>query len=99
MESMKVNGVWTVVDPLEGVIPIECKWISNRTRVAQMRRYRPKKLVWLPKDIVNIMVLTITRYFSPVVMLNILEFTGSFIFSSKRRLGHLSKKIRLTDRQ
>ena len=25
MESMKVNDVWTLVDPPEGVKPIECK--------------------------------------------------------------------------
>ena len=45
MESMKVNGVWTLVDLLERVKPIECNWISNRIRVAKMRRWRPTKLI------------------------------------------------------
>ena len=32
MKSMKVNDVWILVDPLEGVKPIGCKWIFNRKR-------------------------------------------------------------------
>ena len=34
MESMKVNDVWILVDPLEGVKPIECKWVFKRKRGA-----------------------------------------------------------------
>ena len=34
MESMKVNDVWTLVDPPEGVKPIGCKWIFKRKRGA-----------------------------------------------------------------
>ena len=34
MESMKVNDVWTLVDPLEGVKPIGCKWVFKRKRGA-----------------------------------------------------------------
>ena len=30
MDSMYVNQVWSLVDPLEGVIPIGCKWIFKR---------------------------------------------------------------------
>ena len=26
MEFMEINSVWTLIDPLEGVKPIECKW-------------------------------------------------------------------------
>ena len=32
MESMKVNDVWTLVDPPEGVKPIRCKWVFKRKR-------------------------------------------------------------------
>ena len=32
MESMKVNDVWTLVDPPEGVKPIGCKWVFKRKR-------------------------------------------------------------------
>ena len=34
MESMKVNDVWTLVDPLEWVKPIGCKWVFKRKRDA-----------------------------------------------------------------
>ena len=32
MESMKVNDVWILVDPLKGVKPIGCKWVFKRKR-------------------------------------------------------------------
>ena len=32
MESMKVNDVWTLVDPPEGVKPIGCMWVFKRKR-------------------------------------------------------------------
>ena len=34
MESMKVNDVWILVDPSEGVKPIRCKWVFKRKRDA-----------------------------------------------------------------
>ena len=34
MESMKVNDVWTLVDPPEGVKPIGCKRVFKRKRGA-----------------------------------------------------------------
>ena len=30
MDSMYANQVWTLVDPLEGIVPIGCKWIFKR---------------------------------------------------------------------
>ena len=30
MDSMYANQVWTLVDPPEGIVPIECKWIFKR---------------------------------------------------------------------
>ena len=32
MESMKINNVWTLVDPHEGVKPIRCKWGFKKKR-------------------------------------------------------------------
>ena len=34
MESMKVNDVWTLVDPPEGVKLIGCKWVFKKKRGA-----------------------------------------------------------------
>ncbi len=30
MESVYTNQVWTLVDPPEGVKPIECKWVFKK---------------------------------------------------------------------
>ena len=30
MDSMYTNHVWTLVDALEGIIPIGCKWVFKR---------------------------------------------------------------------
>ena len=30
MESMYTNQVWTLVDPLEGIKPTECKWALKK---------------------------------------------------------------------
>ena len=32
MESMEINSIWTLVDPLEGIKLIGCKWIFKRKR-------------------------------------------------------------------
>ena len=32
IESMKINDVWTLVDPSEGIKPIGCKWIFKKKR-------------------------------------------------------------------
>ena len=39
---MKINNVWTLVDPPEGVKPIGCKWIFKRKRSAdgQVETYK-----------------------------------------------------------
>ena len=32
MESMKINNIWTLVDPPEGIKLIGCKWIFKKKR-------------------------------------------------------------------
>ena len=32
IQSMYSNGVWTLVDPLEGIKPIGCKWVYKKKR-------------------------------------------------------------------
>ena len=34
IESIKINNVWTLVDPPEGIKPIGCKWVFKRKRAA-----------------------------------------------------------------
>ena len=49
MESMKVNNVWTLVDPLEGIKFIRCKWIFIKKRDAD-RKMETYKIRLLAKD-------------------------------------------------
>ena len=44
MESMEIHGVWTLVDPPEGIKPIGCKWIFKRKRGAdgQVETYKAR---------------------------------------------------------
>jgi hypothetical protein len=30
MDFLYINQVWNLVDPLEGIKPIECKWVFKR---------------------------------------------------------------------
>ena len=34
IKSMKINDVWTLVDPSEGIKSIGCKWVFKRKRGA-----------------------------------------------------------------
>ena len=34
IESIKINNVWILVDPPEGIKPIGCKWIFKKKRDA-----------------------------------------------------------------
>ena len=55
MESMKVNDVWTLVDPPEGVRPIGCKWVFKRKRGTdgKVKTYKARLVA---KEYVNVMV-------------------------------------------
>ena len=68
MESMKVNDVWTLVDPPEGVKPIGCKWVFKRKRGAdgKVETYKARLVT---KDYRQHYVINYDEIFSPVVML------------------------------
>ena len=44
IESMKINNMWTLVDPPEGIKPIRCKWVFKRKEGTD-EKLRPIKLV------------------------------------------------------
>ena len=44
IESIKVNNVWTLIDPSEGIKFIGCKWIFKKNK-AQMKKWRPIKSI------------------------------------------------------
>ena len=72
MESMKVNDVWTLVDPPEGVKPIGCKWVFKRKRDAdgEVETY---KVRLVDKGYRQHYSFDYDETFSPVVMLKFIR--------------------------
>ena len=68
MESMKVNNVWTLVDPPEGVKPIGCKWVFKRKRGAdgKVETYKARLII---KGYLQHYGIDYNEMFSPVAML------------------------------
>ena len=63
VEFMEINGIWILVDPFEGIKLIRSKWIFKKKKSTD-EKVRPMKPIWLPRGIVNVMVLTMMRVFS-----------------------------------
>ena len=72
MESMKVNDVWILVDPPEGVKPIGSKWIFKRKRGTdeKMETYKVHLVV---KDYNQCCGIDYDEIFSPVVILKSIQ--------------------------
>ena len=68
MESMKVNDVWTLIDPPEGVKPIGCKWILKRKRGAD-GKVETYKACLVAKGYHQYYGINYNEMFSPVAML------------------------------
>ena len=72
MESMKVNDVWTLVDPPEGVKPIGCKWVFKRKRGAdgKVETYKARLVA---KGYRQCYGIDYDETFSPVAMLKFIR--------------------------
>ena len=68
MDSMYVNQVWTLVDALEGVSPVGCKWVYKKKIRAdgQVKTYKAKLVA---KGFKQKQGIDYDGKFSPVVML------------------------------
>ena len=68
IDSMHSNQVWTLVDPLEGIVPIGCKWIYKRKIGADgnVETYKTKLVI---KDYSQCEDIDYQKTFSPVAML------------------------------
>ena len=64
---MKVNDIWILVDPLEGVKPIGCKWIFKRKKSAN-RKMETYKAYLIVKDYHQCYGIDYDEIFSPVIM-------------------------------
>ena len=72
MKSMKVNDVWTVVDPPKGVKPIGCKWVFKRKRDAD-RKVETYKARLVAKGYRQCYGIDYDEMFSPVTMLKFIR--------------------------
>ena len=68
MESMKVNDVWILVDPPEGVKYIGCKWVFKRKRGAD-RKVETYKARLVAKEYRQHYGIDYDEMFSPMAML------------------------------
>ena len=68
MKSMKVNDVWILVDPPEGVKPIGCKWVFKKKRDAD-RKVETYKARLVAKGYHQYYGIDYDEIFSPVAML------------------------------
>ena len=72
MKSMKVNDVWILVDPSEGVKPIGYKWVFKKKRDedGKMEIY---KAYMVAKDYHQYYGIDYDEIFSPVIMFKFIQ--------------------------
>jgi hypothetical protein len=68
IESMHDNQVWNLVDPIDGVRPIECKWVFKKkmNKCGNVHIYKERLVV---KGFKQIHGIDYYETFSPVMML------------------------------
>ena len=72
MKSMKVNDVWTLVDPPKGVKFIGCKWVFKRKKGAD-RKVETYKVHLVVKRYRQYYGIDYNEMFSPVAMLKSIQ--------------------------
>ena len=72
MDSMYANQVWTLVNPLEGIIPIGCKWIFKR-KIGADGKVETYKARLVAKGFCQRQGIDYKETFSPVSMLKSIQ--------------------------
>ena len=72
MKSMKINNVWTLVDPSEEVKLIGCKWVFKRKRSAD-EKVETYKVHLITKRYHQRYGIDYDEMFSPVVILKFIR--------------------------
>ena len=92
MESIKVNDVWTLVDPLEGVKPIRCKWIFKRKRGAD-RKVETYKTHLVAKGYRQHYGIDYNKIFSSVAMLKSIQIMLAIVAHLDYEIWQIDVKI------
>jgi hypothetical protein len=77
IQSMHGNQVWNLVDPIDGVRPIGCKWVFKKKTIMDenVHIYKARLVV---KDFKQIHGIDYDKTFSPIVMLKSIRILLSF---------------------
>ena len=68
IDSIHSNQVWTLIDPLEDIVPIGCKWIYKR-KIGAYENVEIYKVRLVVKDYSQRENIDYQETFSPIVML------------------------------
>jgi hypothetical protein len=72
IESMNANQVWNLVDPIDGVRQMECKWIFKK-KIDMDRNVHIHKVRLVAKRLKQIQCVYYDETFSPVAMLKSIQ--------------------------
>ena len=72
MKSMKINGVWILVDPSKRIKPIRCKWVFKRKKGAD-GKVETYKICLVFKRYYQYYSIDYDEIFSPMAMLNSIQ--------------------------
>ena len=92
MKSMKVNDVWTLVDPPEGVKPIGCKWVFKRKRGAN-EKVETYKVCLVAKGYRQCYGIDYDKMFSPVAMLKSIQIMLAIATHLDYKIWQMDVKI------
>ena len=86
IESMKINDVWILVDPLEGIKSIRCKWVFKKKRGTD-GKVETYKAHLVAKGYRQCYGIDYDEIFSPMVMLKSIQIMLAIV-------AHIDYEIR-----
>ena len=92
MKSMKVNDMWTLVDPPEGVKPIGCKWIFKKKKDAD-GKVEIYKVRLIAKGYCQRYGIDYDEIFSPVAMLKSIRIMLAIVAYLDYEIQQMDVKI------
>ena len=92
IESMKINNVWILVNPHEGVKPIGCKWVFKRKRGAD-GKVETYKVYLIVKDYHQHYGIYYDQIFSSMAMLKSIRIMLAIVTYMDYEIWQMDVKI------